>query len=185
MGFVCVDCDGVLLNMLEAIKEYLEKRGKPFYPNNVIRYNFEGDIGCKKSDVFNSLYDIELYKTQELYSNAMLALNKLFYSSIDVRAYTSSVNVKSIINYKACMFNRKYMMSRIKEADALFDDCLGVHKDWIDAGYKGTLYLIDAPYNSEKHNKDFPYFNRVIRCKDFNDAVNKYVEKLKYFTEVV
>ena len=59
---VLLDIDGVVLNLVEGVRILLERDGITFYPENVVSYNFNGDIGCEKTKVYAKFNDPELYK---------------------------------------------------------------------------------------------------------------------------
>lgn len=185
MCFVCIDIDGVILNMLDSIKDYLNEKGITFIPKNVVKYNFSGDIGCSRDYVFEALSNPKVFKQQKPYKGVLDSIIKLQRSHIQTNAYTT-VSSNDIYKIRKDFCNQLNLSGDVYigdkpvllEADALFDDCLDEHKKWIEAGYTGKLYLIDAPYNQEYYNKDFLYFDKVIRCLDFNDAVSRYLKTL-------
>ena len=184
MKFVCIDCDGVLIDFCGGIKQYLNDKNIEFNPENLISYSFKGDIGCDRSEVFKAIKDENLYPYLKAYSDVSTGLLMLTCNDIETRAYTGSIDNQKALALRND-FIRKFNLDSgsiyigkkpvILEADALFDDNLDVHKDWIEAGYTGKLYLIDHNYNSEKNNPDYPYFDRLIRCENFNNAVERYL----------
>lgn len=184
MKFVCVDCDGVLIDFCGGIKQYLNDKNIEFKPECVTSYSFKGNIGCDRSEIFKAMNDEELYTYLQPYDNIETSLLLLACNDIETKAYTGSVDLPKAIEIRRKFINKYNLNSGdiyignkpvVLEADALFDDCLAVHKEWIEAGYDGKLFLIDHTYNNEENNPDFPYFDKVIRCKDFEDAVEKYL----------
>lgn len=182
-SFVCVDVDGTLLDFQEAIKSFLESKGVIYKKENCNSYSFDGDIGCSKKDVYDAFYEAEFYKHLYAFNDALMSLEKLQEEYI-TSAYTASV-VSADVYKQRCEFIKRHNMPGvpyigkkpvIKEAKALFDDCLEIHKQWIEQGYEGELFLIDAPYNREESNKglDIPW-DRVHRCSSFSEAVNQFL----------
>ena len=182
--FVCVDVDGTLLDFQGALKSYFSDKGIDYKSEKVTSYNFDGKIGCKKKDVYAAINETEFYKHLKEFNNAITALDKLQDAEVTTLAYTASVVNSEIYKKKCCFINRHHMPGIpyigkkpvIKDAAALFDDCLEIHKEWIEQGYEGKLYLIDAPYNRECNNKNIDIqWEKIIRCDSFADAVNDFL----------
>lgn len=184
MKFVCVDCDGVLIDFCGGIQQYLSDRNVEFKPENLISYSFKGDIGCDRSEVFRAIKDENLYPYLKAYDDITTGLLMLACSDVEAKAYTGSIDNPKALDIRT-EFIKKHNMDGgaiyigkkpvILDADALFDDNLDVHRDWVEAGYTGKLFLIDHNYNSEENNPDYPYFDKLIRCSDFNNAVERYL----------
>lgn len=187
MKKVCLDIDGVVLNMSEGLKIYLRKQNIDFHPENVITYNFGGDIGCSKSAVYNVFRNIDFYRNIPFIDGSVEAINRLKQKVI-VQAYTTVVDVPEIYQLRSSLCKELGLVGMpyignkpvISDIDAIFDDCLGVHKDWIRNNSSAKQYLIDAPYNQKiKENElSFTHWNNVIRCKNLAEAVDLYLKEL-------
>lgn len=187
MRKVCLDIDGVVLNLLEGLKIYLSKQNITFYPENVITYNFGGNIGCSKGVIYNAFQDIDFYRNIPFINGSVEAIDRLKQKVI-VQAYTTVVDIPEIYQLRSSLCKElglegvPYLGNKpvVSDADAVFDDCLGVHKDWIKDNSSAKQYLIDAPYNQKiKENElSFPHWNNVIRCKNLSEAVDLYLKEL-------
>lgn len=185
MRYVCVDVDGVLLDFNDNLARYLkDTRNIDFDPAKCIDYDYKYDLGFDRQIIYDCFKEPEFYKGLRTKEGVVPALKKLqlFFRT---KAYTGSVNNDIIINRRrqVCKTFGLYGEPFIGErkltdfgAIALFDDCLGVHKQWIEEGSKAKLFLIDAPYNQKtEENKSSLDWSRIIRCKNFEDAVNKFL----------
>ena len=183
--YACVDVDGVLLNLCGALKPYLKRtRGIDFNPNVVRKYNFEG-CGVDTKIIYSCFNEPEFFDELEFFDGAVDALKKL-QQIIKTKAYTASQNIEEIYTKrdKLCetlgLEGKSYPSGRKPidlQAIALFDDCLAVHKQWLEAGSQAYHFLIDAPYNQQTNeNLDW---SKIIRCKNFEDAVSRFEELYK------
>ena len=185
---VLCDFDGVILDLCGAVKKLLAKRGIEFKPENVIKYNFSGDIGCSRADVFSTFKGFDLYKIQRPYEGAIEALCRLR-NYVLVDGWTSvASNEKKQIEYRSflvehycdggCAYVGEKPIIVDKPIDAVFEDCLENLERWSNVeGVK--LFLIDQPYNQEVHNPEYSsLFPKLIRCENFADAVDKYIKTL-------
>lgn len=190
MSYVCVDVDGVLVNFNDALSKHLKhSRGIDFDPAGCIDYNYtyEG-LGFDRKVIYECFKEPKLYDYLEHIDGVVPALKKL-QGFIKTKAYTGSVDIDEISERRKnlCdslgLFGEPYTKGR-KPTDlgavALFDDCLGVHKQWIEDGSKALLFLIDAPYNQKTDaNEKSLDWTRIIRCKNFEDAVEKFISVYK------
>ena len=199
---VCVDFDGTLLDFGGAIKNYLAKDGITFYPENVKYYDYSNsDIGCNRELLYKAFYTDEFYEYLKLYEGVIDAI-ELLKTVEDVHAYTGAVNMESVYNRRLNLIRKLGLKGKpytappvehyialtepclkggdtkpvIKEANAVFDDCVGVLYNWYMNGSDAKLYLIDAPYNQEESDTEgIIDWSKIIRCSSFSDAVNKYL----------
>lgn len=182
---VCVDFDGVLVDFLGALKRSLAKKGLNYIIENTETYDFDGEIGVSKSDIYKEMHKPDMYNDIEFFEGAFEALNELK-SYETVKPYTGSVNNKKIADIrnnlikKLDLDGRAYVNSSkpiIKDANAIFEDDLDKLIEYIENDYKGFLFLIKHSYNN--FNKDtIQYKDKIIVCNNFVDAVDKY-KKLK------
>ena len=184
--YVCVDVDGVLLNLCGALKPYLKRtRGIDFDPSKVKKYNYH-NCGVDHKIIYSCFNEPEFFDELKPFDGAFEALKKL-QQIIKTKAYTASQDIEEIYTKrdKLCEtlgLEGKSYPSGMKPTDlqavALFDDCLAVHKQWLSEGSQAYHFLIDAPYNQQT-NENFSSldWSRIIRCKNFEDAVSKF-EKL-------
>lgn len=180
-----VDIDGTAYNFHGAVKAYLEEMGHTFYPEKCIDYHFNGDIGCDKQLIYDSFDKKELYDKLKAYEGSIEAINLLRQHGT-VYGYTASVAEPSIFNQRVKLVEELGMIPKVFvkhkpviDADALFDDCLGVHRCWIAANSNAKLYLIDQPHNRmTEENKDDPIWQRVIRCNSLLEAVQLYLSDI-------
>lgn len=183
--FICIDCDGVILDTNAALINYLNKRHISYNPQNLIRYDFTGDIGCDKEYCFKAFNESNFWKEELKHPLVDLKkiVNKLNNEGIVPFIYTLLDNKEAIkirtqflldnnIDYFSIYDNKKPV---IKEAEALFEDCLDNIKTWFDNGYTGPVYLINHNYNQEEYNNDFPYFDKVIRVNNLEEGIEIFI----------
>lgn len=185
---VCVDIDGVVLNLMQGIHLYLEPLGYNFDIDHIEAYNFKYDsLGFDRKVIFNALNDVKSFELAPFYDGAVEALQKLQYF-VKTKSYTKISEIPEIYNRRKNLLNflkldGKPITSLQKpvdfSADALFDDCLDVHQQWIEQGSKAKLFLIDRPYNQKTNaNNGSLDWSRIVRCKNFEEAVDFYISSL-------
>lgn len=175
---VCVDFHGVVMDMLGALVPYLkEKYGVTFDPASVTDYDFDCDLGFDRKLVFEAFQDEALHNSLKLCEGADIGLKMLKSRCVPV-AYTGVVNKIGIISY----YNRliidlglsgrpmPYKKPVIYDANVLFDDCVGVHRQWYSSGFRGLQYLIDMPYN-QQNGAVGPEWGAMIRVPSFKAGV--------------
>lgn len=185
---VCVDIDGVVLNLMQGIHLYLEPLGYNFDIDHIEAYNFKYDsLGFDRQIIFNAINDVKSFELAPFYDGAIEALKKL-QRFVETKSYTKISEIPEIYN------RRKNLLEFLKlqgepitalkkpvdfSVDALFDDCLDVHKQWIEEGSKAKLFLIDRPYNQKTTaNEGSLDWSRIVRCKNFEEAVDFYIAGL-------
>ena len=185
MPNVCVDIDGTVLDFHEGLRRRLAELGHTFIPENCLDYDFNGEIGCDKQVIFDLFKtDEELYYQLPFLDESREAVALLLEQGDTVYGYTASVENKNIFNHRERFVEELGMIPRVyvgrkpvMDADALFDDCLGVHKCWVRANSKAKLYLINQVHNQvTEENKDDPIWQHVIRCNSLMDAVQMYLK---------
>lgn len=191
MKNVLVDLDGVMVDMCGAVKEFLNRRGKDLIIENITKYNFSGDIGCDRSDVFEALNRVETFQLAKYYEGAVDALKRL-QTVANTTAYTGVPASLFIIAHRnqqirelhlngEALFGKKGFTTGSKGVvegswDAVFEDSLDTLKAW-ENEHDVKLFLINHSYNSELNNPEYSsLWERVIRCENFADAVDKYIE---------
>ena len=185
---VCVDIDGVVLNLMQGIHLYLEPLGYNFDIDHIEAYNFKYDsLGFDRKVIFDAINNIKSFELAPFYDGAVEAVQKLQYF-VKTKSYTKISEIPEIYNRRKNLLNflkleGKPITSAQKpvdfSADALFDDCLDVHKQWIEQGSKAKLFLIDRPYNQKTNeNKGSLDWSRIVRCKNFEEAVDFYISSL-------
>lgn len=186
MPKVCVDIDGTVLDFHEGLRIRLAELGHTFIPENCVDYGFNGNIGCDKSIIFDLFTDEELYHRLPFLKDAKDAVKLLLEECDAVYGYTASVKHEAIFREREAFVKELGMIPDvyverkpvIVDADALFDDCLGVHRCWANANSNAKLYLINQYHNQmTEENRDDPIWKRVIRCDSLMDAVKKYLNK--------
>lgn len=185
---VCVDIDGVVLNLMQGIHLYLEPLGYNFDIDHIEAYNFKYDsLGFDRKVIFDAINNVKSFELAPFYNGAVEAVQKLQYF-VKTKSYTKISEIPEIYNRRKNLLNflkleGKPITSAQKpvdfSADALFDDCLDVHKQWIEQGSKAKLFLIDRPYNQKTNeNKGSLDWSRIVRCKNFEEAVDFYISSL-------
>lgn len=185
---VCVDIDGVVLNLMQGIHLYLEPLGYNFDIDHIEAYNFKYDsLGFDRKVIFDAINNVKSFELAPFYDGAVEAVQKLQYF-VKTKSYTKISEIPEIYNRRKNLLNflkleGKPITSAQKpvdfSADALFDDCLDVHKQWIEQGSKAKLFLIDRPYNQKTNeNKGSLDWSRIVRCKNFEEAVDFYISSL-------
>lgn len=177
---VCLDMHGVVFDVLNALRAYIFAKDHKslFNSSEVTDYDFHGDIGVSREDVFAALKDPTFYGQEFLHTYAMADFAVKYLSKFfAVQVYTGDDGNPGITDI---------MQDRIKElgltgevihgrkpviydACALFDDNVAVHRQWFEAGYQGLQYLIDQPYNQPKRNERV--WGKVIRVSSLFDGV--------------
>lgn len=185
---VCVDIDGVVLNLMQGIHLYLEPLGYNFDIDHIEAYNFKYDsLGFDRKVIFDAINNVKSFELAPFYDGAVEALQKLQYF-VKTKSYTKISEIPEIYD------RRKNLLDFLKlegepitslqkpvdfSVDALFDDCLDVHKQWIEQGSKAKLFLIDRPYNQKTNeNMGSLDWSRIVRCKNFEEAVDFYISSL-------
>lgn len=185
---VCVDIDGVVLNLMQGIHLYLEPLGYNFDIDHIEAYNFKYDsLGFDRKVIFDAINNVKSFELAPFYDGAVEAVQKLQYF-VKTKSYTKISEIPEIYNRRKNLLNflkleGKPITSAQKpvdfSADALFDDCLDVHKQWIEQGSKAKLFLIDRPYNQKTNeSKGSLDWSRIVRCKNFEEAVDFYISSL-------
>ena len=184
-----VDIDGTVLDFHEGLRRRLAELGHTFIPENCLDYNFNGEIGCDKEIIFNLFKnDEELYNQLPFLDGSKEAIALLLEHCGTVYGYTASVENENIFSQREKFVEELGMTPMvyvgrkpvIDTADALFDDCLGVHKCWVRANSKAKLYLINQVHNQvTEENKDDPVWQHVIRCNSLLEAVQMYLKDKK------
>ena len=185
---VCVDIDGVVLNLMQGIHLYLEPLGYNFDIDHIEAYNFKYDsLGFDRKVIFDAINNVKSFELAPFYDGAVEAVQKLQYF-VKTKSYTKISEIPEIYNRRKNLLNflkleGKPITSAQKpvdfSADALFDDCLDVHKQWIEQGSKAKLFLIDRPYNQKTNeNNGSLDWSRIVRCKNFEEAVDFYISSL-------
>ena len=185
---VCVDIDGVVLNLMQGIHLYLEPLGYNFDIDHIEAYNFKYDsLGFDRKVIFDAINNVKSFELAPFYDGAVEAVQKLQYF-VKTKSYTKISEIPEIYN------RRKNLLNFLKlegepitslqkpvdfSVDALFDDCLDVHQQWIEQGSKAKLFLIDRPYNQKTNaNIGSLDWSRIVRCKNFEEAVDFYISSL-------
>ena len=201
---VCVDFDGTILNFNDCLKNFLAKDNVTFRPEKVKFYDYSNEgIGCSKETIYNAFSQKEFYDNLDFFEGAFKSLEALR-SFDDVYAYTGAVDNDVIVNKRKSLIKRlklkgyPYLCTEknqklemdipyyrggvhkpvILEADALFEDCVGVIYNWQKRGATAEYYLIDAPYNQEEDDTEHLIdWTKVTRCRTFFEAVDIYINK--------
>lgn len=175
---ICLDLHGVVLDMLSTLKPYLKQNfGVDFFPEKVTDFDFNCEMGCDRSIVYEAFHDSNLHKDLQLYDKAQDAVNLLRQRCL-VKAYTGVIDdpvIVAVTNARIRAlgiggFALPYKKPVIYDAHVLFDDCVGVHRQWASGGFRGLQYLIDHPYNQQKTMAD-PIWDRVVRVSSLYDGV--------------
>lgn len=173
-----LDIDGVCMNMLGALK----KRNPAFIPEGVIKYNFTGDIGIERAEVFRYLKEKKTFMLQEPYEGVKEDIAFLLSVCNDVRAYTSvpescvNIRFKQLVNLGLSV-GLIYREDKpvVRGVDAILDDNPAELLKYADTD--SLLFLMDNYYNQEVHN-DYD-FSKFIRVKTVREAAEIYAEHYK------
>lgn len=186
---VCVDIDGVVLNLMQGLKLYLEPLGYNFDVEGIKAYNFKYDtLGFDRQVIFDAFKDIKCFELAPFYDGAVEAVKKL-QRFVETQSYTKISNIPEIYTRRKNLLDFLQLkgepITTVKKetdlsADALFDDCLEVHAQWIADGSKAKLFLIDRPYNQKTNeNEGSLDWSRIVRCKNLEEAVDFYISGLE------
>lgn len=185
---VCVDIDGVVLNLMQGLKLYLEPLGYNFDVEGIKAYNFKYDtLGFDRQVIFDAFKDIKCFELAPFYDGAVEAVKKL-QRFVETQSYTKISNIPEIYTRRKNLLDFLQLkgepITAVKKetdlsADALFDDCLEVHAQWIADGSNAKLFLIDRPYNQKTNeNEGSLDWSRIVRCKNLEEAVDFYISGL-------
>ena len=149
--------------------------------------HFDGEIGCDKQVIYDAFKDAELYRKLPFYDGAKKALSLLVERVDTVYGYTASVDSETIFNERKELVEKLGLIPKVfvdkkpvMDADALFDDCIGVHRCWVAANSKAKLYLINQNHNQvTDENRNDPIWDSVIRCDSLLEAVEMFLEDKK------
>ena len=191
---ILVDYDGVVVNTNQRMKEYLDKSGYSFYPENVTRYDYSGKIGVCRSIVYNCFSQPDFYLGDwKYYDGAISALRLLSNVDDEVKIWTQILSCNKNVQTNRCKklyelqelcpelcnpditlgTGRKPIYARVS---AIFDDCLDNLQMYVTAGVKTKLFLIDQPYNKEENNKGYS-FGKFIRVKSLLEGAEMYLNE--------
>ena len=180
--FVLVDFDGTLLNFIKALHDRvnLDMDVDILNSTSYTPKNFSKEHQKIIKDIIDT--DVDLYRNLQFFDGAKESLEELM-KHVETRAYTGSSSDKEIYKLRFNLIRELGMKELpftnkkpyVADAFALIDDCDGVHKQFIENGFTGLLYLIDAPYNKEQTPE---FESRIIRVKDFSEAANDLLTKL-------
>lgn len=173
---ILVDLHGVVLDMQSALKGYFAVRGQQYHPENVISYDFDGDIGVEKSEIYKAFSDIALYDYIILYPDVEKAF-ALLRTRCTPQLYSTSVDdplimEKTLKDISSLGLSGNLVVGRktvVPDADVLFEDCAAIHRQWADYGFTGLQYIIDRPYNKPKESDVL--LNNTIRVKSLYEGV--------------
>lgn len=185
---VCIDIDGVVLNLMQGLKLYLEPLGYNFDVEGIKAYNFKYDtLGFDRQVIFDAFKDIKCFELAPFYDGAVEAVKKL-QRFVETQSYTKISNIPEIYTRRKNLLDFLQLkgepITAVKKetdlsADALFDDCLEVHAQWIADGSNAKLFLIDRPYNQKTNeNEGSLDWSRIVRCKNLEEAVDFYISGL-------
>lgn len=177
---VLVDIDGVIVDFQEGVRRVLKEKGILFRPEWQTTYNYDGNICCKKEQIYSEFRNPELYLQSPFTEKALEALNILSQYANAI-AYTKVVKDKNIfaIRREFCSrmnFQGYYIYYGINKdipeenIDAVIDDCPDVIQMWADKKQNTQRYIIKAPYN-----KTFCDTTDAYVADNFYDSVYQYV----------
>ena len=181
---VCLDIDGVVLDFNKGLQDYLKQKGYDFKPEECTDYNYRNvKLDFDASIIYDAMKDINLYNCMTIKPRALEAID-LLKRHCKVYGYTASVDVPEIIDKRSRLLSDLGIDGRvivgdkpvIPNVDALFDDCLDVHRVWFKAKTKTKQYLINAPYNQLDESKDFDLATVIMRSTDLYSAVNDFLQ---------
>ena len=172
-----IDIDGVVLDMLGALKERIPE----FKPENVETFDFGGNIGCSRDVVYQALRNIETYRKERLYAASFEALSALKSAGVVCYGYTSMPEDAELLGYRnfvlrwlelkgSCFVDEKPLLHGY---DALFEDCPSVIQKYYNMPDM-HIYLIDHTYNRNE-----TFCGNVIRRDNFFDAVVDYLKVIR------
>ena len=76
--YVCLDIDGVVLNLMQGIHLYLEPFGYNFDIDGIKAYNFKYDtLGFDRKIIFEALGNVKSFELAPFYDGAVDAVKKL------------------------------------------------------------------------------------------------------------
>lgn len=182
--FVLVDFDGTLLNFIKALHDKVNlDMGIDIDILNATSYTPKNFSKEHQKIIDNIVYtDVDFYKNLQFFDGARESLAELM-KHIETRAYTGSSGNKEIYKIRLNLIRELGMKELpftnkkpfVADAFALIDDCDAIHKQFIDNGFTGLLYLIDAPYNKEQTPE---FESRIIRVSSFTEAARDLLTKL-------
>ena len=179
-----VDIDGVILNFQEGLRLVLKEKGITFNPAATRTYNYDGDVGCSKDEIFAEFRNPKLYKTAPFLERALDGLPFLNQFA-NTHAYTGSVDSPEVVTIREKLCNvlpfneyslfvgehKGVKLPNKAKPNVVFDDCPAVINMWCSMDVP-NVYVIDAPYNRGCVDE------RCIRMNDFYDAVVDYRDKI-------
>lgn len=170
---VLMDFDGVLLDSLGTL-EYLIPG---FDSSQVDTYDFQGNIGVPREEVFKTLYSRRYYESVRPYNETKEALDILRGAGITAIPYTEvppNPILMTIRNHTITELGMKGSVHvKTKHGKPLVDGVVAVFEDspanlerWLGRD-NVRLYLIDHTYNRDT--------NSYIRCKNIKEAVERFL----------
>lgn len=164
-----LDMDGVCYDILSAIKI----RNKRFNPNGVEKYNFSGNIGISREEVFRYLKEPKTFELEKLYEGVEVGIRKLKQVT-DVIAYTSVPDSCYDIRFR--QITNLGLVGHVFNADKpVISYCTGILDDnpaeldkYLGTGAK--LFLQDRVYNQVENNPEYD-FSKYIRVNSIEEVV--------------
>lgn len=179
---VLVDMDGVCLDLLSALKQNLPD----FIPENVDTYDFQGDIGVDRKEVYCMLSRLVLFNAEKPYDGAKDACRRLI-EVADAYAYTLVPPNPMIITTRNMQIAELGLLGSASVAKkevcdgycAIFEDNVDVLLDFAKRDDKMLLYLVKHRYNRpELYDSSVPY-ERFICCDSFSDCVDDFIRRVE------
>ena len=177
---VYVDIDGTILQLNESIRKYLESKGIHFHPELQTSYDYTGNIGCNKNDIYACFSKLEIYKNAPLYYKAKEAIH-ILNKYADVYAWSHITPLPELkeerlklckqLSIKPLLFEFPKEDKKITDnVAAVFDDSPKNLEKWFNTNT--DLYLIRQPYNDNYHNR------RIMKVYNLAEGVDKFINRL-------
>lgn len=165
---VLIDMDGVVMDMLGAIKSNFSD----FQPQAVTEYDFHCECGIPREIIKRTIIIPDTFSRQQVYTSADVAILLLKQHGIETWAYTEvagacmevrNSQIKTLgLEGEAYAYGQKPV--NLEGFDAIFEDCTATLDKWTNGIRK---YIIDRPYNQDCRD--------AIRCKDLLTAVFDFI----------
>ena len=174
---IALDIDGVVVDLLYGVAEFLKINGYNMLLENYTRYKAsEVDLGCPKQKVIEAFQTPLAFELSKFYPNIQNSIDKLREFAI-VDAYTLVMN-QGVFDVREKQLkelgfeekNRKIFLGEkpilINDYDILIEDTPDAVIGWREKGFCGLIFLVNQIYNL-----NYDMDNYCIRVNSLDDIV--------------
>lgn len=180
----CIDVDGTLNNLMDAVLEvFNDKTGKNYTVNDITTYNLGDCFSVEDAAIMKSIFEKpDIWDKVKPMKGAAGVLQKLFNNGHQI--YLVTDNCPDTYGKKVAWIKQFFPFIDVSKIVCMKDKWMFRADVMIEDNLQTLLVrpyyhriLIDHPWNSAHEYKDFAY--GIYRCKSWDNvmnAINKIVE---------